>query len=107
MEPAIYLLPLNGALDATRYPELRASLQDVPGGSGPIIVDMQKVTICDSTALAELLIATRRWEREGRKVVTVVTSTGLHRTLAIGQLLDKLHVFATFDEALAYVRARP
>jgi anti-anti-sigma factor len=106
LEPAIHLVRLDGALDASRYPELRASLQAVPPGAGPIIVDMQRVTVSDSTALAELLIAMRRWERDGRKVATVVNNSSLRRTLVIGQLFEKLHVVETIDEALARLRSR-
>ena len=60
LEPDITLVRLNGRLDATTSPEVRAILQDLLETDQPkIIVDLQEVPFIDSSGISSLVSGLR------------------------------------------------
>jgi anti-sigma B factor antagonist len=95
-----HLLPLTGELDLANVGELRRRLE-AAFASGPprIVVDLSGVTHMDSTGLAELISAHQRaMELQGR-LVLVVTSTAIRRTLEIRGVVNLFTVVDSRDGA--------
>ena len=98
-----YELVFAGDLDVYRYRELREALSSVPPSARRILVDLRQTTTVDSTALSELLIAKRRWDREGRKTAVLVSNRHVFRLMSIANVLDKLKVFESAEKAGWYL----
>lgn len=96
---------LSGECDVSRYPEIREALGSVPLSARRVLLDLTETTLVDSTALAELILAKRRWESEGRKVALVVSSKHVYRIMSIANVLLKLRVFEDANEATRYLQA--
>ena len=98
-----YVLRLKGDLDVLYYPTLRALLMTVPTEARRILVDLSETTTVDSTCLAELIIAKRRWEREGRRAALVVSNQHVYKLMSMANVLEKLKVFEDQAEAARYL----
>ena len=75
-------LVLTGELDVASAPELEAALAEVEPGT---TVDALGLTFCDSTGLSRLLVASRRYDEAGRRMV-LLASTSLRRTLELASV---------------------
>jgi anti-sigma B factor antagonist len=98
------LIVARGELDVQSVPELRARLAEaVDGGKTRIVVDLADVSFIDSLSLSALVGARRKLGDSGRLAVVaaheyvrlILQATGLE------QVLD---VFATREEAVAFVQ---
>jgi anti-sigma B factor antagonist len=94
------LLAVSGELGLTTVSELRRRLETAfATGSPRIVIDLSGVTHMDSTGLAELISAHQRaMELEGR-LVLVVTSLPIRRTLEIRGVVNLFTVVESRDRA--------
>jgi anti-anti-sigma factor len=93
------VLCFSGELDISRYEELLTALLVVRSNARWIVLDLSAVTYVDSVALSALIGAKFRWDQEKRFVATVVTDAGVRRIMRIGNVINKLNVVETIDEA--------
>jgi anti-anti-sigma factor len=100
-----HVIRFAGECDVSSYPQLRALLESVPLSARRILIDLTETTIVDSTSLAELLFAKRRWEREGRRAAVVTSNKHVYRLMSIANVLGKLRVFEDAEAAARYLRA--
>lgn len=94
------LLVVSGELDLTSVRALRQRL-DTAFAAGPprLVVDLTRVTHMDSTGLAELISAHQRaMELEGRLILVVSTSP-IRRTLEIRGVVNLFTVVDSRDGA--------
>ena len=94
------LLAVSGELDLTSVRDLRRRLQSAfASGQARIVIDLSQVTHMDSTGLAELISAHQRaLELEG-KLVLVVTSSSIRRTLEIRGVVNLFTIVDSRDGA--------
>src|SRR5438270_12568428 len=83
-DAALKVLAVSGELDLASAPELRrrvdAALHD---GADGIVIDLEAVQHLDSSGLAELIGAHQRATERDSKVVLVLSSQPIRRTLEI------------------------
>jgi anti-anti-sigma factor len=90
----VAVIRLDGELDIARKQELREALHVAPSARA-ILLDLEKVTYADSTALAELLRFRAEAQRDGVPVALVATSPQFNRVIAYAGLNE---VFSIFEE---------
>jgi anti-anti-sigma factor len=95
-----YVLRIGGDLDITRYGETLSALASVPEDARQIVVDLSEVRLIDSMALGALILTKFRWDQEGKTAVTVVADARVRRVMNIGNVIERLNVVETLDEAL-------
>lgn len=78
-------------------------LDSIPASARRIIVDLTQTDVVDSTCLAELIFAKRRWEREGRKAAVVASNQHVYKLMSIANVIEKLRVFENADDAARYL----
>lgn len=95
LENGTTVLVLAGELDLYRAPEIEEALAQASEFEQTLTVNLCLVTFLDSTALAILLDATRRWRARGSELVVLVGPqtpmtafevTGFDRLLAIRRM---------------------
>jgi len=106
-ENEIYVVRLHGECDALNYPEFRTAFSSVPSTALRILVDCSTVTLVDSTFLTELLLVKRRWDREGRRSAVLLHNEQARRVMIVGNVIDRLDVFADRETAVHYLRGNP
>jgi phospholipid/cholesterol/gamma-HCH transport system permease protein len=74
---------LEGALTKDRVPNASAVLNEVRSGSGPIALDLGKVTAADSAGVALLALIARTAKEAGRTIELVNVPREVEKTLAI------------------------
>ena len=94
------LLAVNGELDLTTVQDLRRRFELAFAAGAPrIVVDLSGVTHLDSTGLAELISAHQRtMELQGR-LILVVTSMPIRRTLEIRGVANLFNIVDSRDHA--------
>ena len=94
----VQVVSVEGELDLQTAPELEQILRttDLPC----VIVDLTEVPFLDSTALGVLLAATRKMEKNGRRLLVAAGSPAVARTLTISGLARTLDVHDSLAEAI-------
>jgi anti-sigma B factor antagonist len=76
-------IALHGEFDIANAHELRDELAEhIDAGRRVIRVDLQRVSFMDSTAIGELIDATRRCNAEHGSLILTNVSAGLYRVLS-------------------------
>jgi anti-sigma B factor antagonist len=97
------LIVASGELDVQSVPELRARLAEVlDAGQTRVVVDLADVSFIDSLSLSALVGAHRKLGDSGRLAVVAVHEY-VRLILQATGLEQELNVFATRDEAVAFV----
>ena len=103
-DEATAIISCSGELDLSTAPQLKWRLVDVlEAGLEAIVVDLGEVVFMDSTALG-VLVGVRRSLDVGARFAIVCTHPGVLNIFQISGLDGAFEIFATRDEALAYVR---
>ncbi|MER5643912.1 STAS domain-containing protein [Streptosporangium sp. NPDC002524] len=91
-----------GELDYQNSPVLRAEMDKAWAAETPsmVVADVAGLTFCDSTGVAELILALRRSRTLGIRLVLVGVHGTLERILAITGLRASFEVLASVEEAL-------
>lgn len=99
----VHVLRASGDLDISRYEEFIALLSSAPDDARRIVVDLSEVAHMDSMSLGALILAKFRWDQEGRATATIVSNVGVRRVMSIGNVVRRLNVVDSLDEALIAV----
>ena len=98
------LISCEGELDLATAPQLKWRLVDaLEAGLVGIVIDLADVTFMDSTALG-VLVGVRRSLDVGARLAVVCTHPAVLNIFQVSGLDGAFEIFATRDEALAYVR---
>ncbi len=100
LDASTHLLAVSGELDLMSVGDLRRRLEAAFAEGHPhLVVDLSGVTHMDSTGLAELISAHQRaMELEGR-LILVVSSRAIRRTLEIRGVVNLFTVVESRDGA--------
>jgi anti-sigma B factor antagonist len=94
-------IQLGGEVDLATAGPLQDRLELVTDATtGDVTVDLTNVTFLDSTGLAALLAASRRMQRDGRRLTLVNPCAAVHRVLQISGVVKLLEVRSTPESAL-------
>jgi anti-sigma B factor antagonist len=101
-EGSVPILAINGEIDLSKAPDLRARLVKIAAsGAALVVVDLTEVTFLDSTALGVLVSGLKRMRAAGGDLRLVVTRPNLVKVFEITGLLDLFPLFASRVEAVA------
>jgi len=77
-----------GEIDASTAPTLEKAFDDLPNGTGRIVLDLSDVSFIDSSGLRVLIALAGRADEEGRPVVLDRPSPTVARLLEITGLVE-------------------
>ena len=98
------LIVARGELDVQSVPELRAQLAEaLDGGNTRVVIDLAEVSFIDSLSLSALVGARRKLGDSGR-IAIVAVHEYVRLILQATGLEQVLDVFATREEAVAFVQ---
>src|SRR3954452_24649097 len=106
LDASTQLLAVSGELDLMTVGQFRRRI-DSAFASGPpqLVIDLSGVTHMDSTGLAELISAHQRAMEMLGRLVLVVTSAAILRTLEIRGVAGLFTVASSRDDALEVLAA--
>jgi len=95
------LLTVDGEVDHHTAPQLRAALDRVPFAPGQLlVVDLARLTYCDSTGITALVTAHQQARAAGSSLTLAAVSPGLSRVLEIAGLDQLFSVRPTVADAI-------
>lgn len=91
-------------IDITNDLELRSALLAavVAGGSGTVVADMTRTSLCDSCGARTLLAAQERAQAEGGELLLVISSATVLRNFSMTGADRMVPFFTSLDDALAH-----
>ena len=99
---AARLVAVKGEMDISNAGELRTRVARALGdGIQRLLIDLSEVTHLDSSALAALIEAHQRTSERRGRLVLVITSAGVRRTIELRGLDGVLVVMGSRAEALS------
>ena len=102
LDGSTHLLAVHGELDLATVGELRRRIAAAFGtGAQQLVIDLSRVTHMDSTGLAELISAHQRAMELRGRLILVVTSASIRRTLEIRGVVNLFTIAESRDDALA------
>jgi anti-sigma B factor antagonist len=97
------LLVLDGELDLATINIFRTHLEEAIRGDGGIVVDLANLRYLDSASINVLLDAHSRLLPKHRRIALVGASFMIRRILGVLRVEKLMPMYATLQEALAYV----
>lgn len=98
--PTCQIVQPCGQLDMETAPRLQAALDGLVGaGRVRIVVDLGRLTFCDSTGLSALVVAGRRCEAAGGFLRLARPNPFLINLLTVVGVRDVLHVYDSVEAA--------
>lgn len=98
-------LSVKGRIDSTTAPELGQKLQAVVSvPASRLVVDFHDLEYTSSAGLRVLLLAAKRAEEAGSRLVLCSVSGNIRQVFDIGGFLDRFAITASRDEAVAAAR---
>jgi len=98
------VISVAGELDLSTAPRLKGMLFDaLEAGHSRLIVDLSLASFMDSTALG-VLIGVNRTLEVGARLAIVCTRANVLKIFEFAGMDSAFAIFATLEEALAYVR---
>jgi anti-sigma B factor antagonist len=92
----------SGQLDMESAPRLRAAIdQLIRGGDRRIVVDLGRLTFCDSIGLSTLVVAHRTCAEDGGYLRLARPTPFLLNLLTVVGVRDALEVYDTVEDACA------
>jgi anti-anti-sigma factor len=107
IEESVRVVTIRGELDLSSSPELRRRTEAAIRDGHDVLVDLTGCTHMDSSGLAALITAHQRALELRRRIVIVLESPGVIRTLEIRGVLDLFTVAGSRDEALGLLEESP
>ncbi|GAA2621725.1 STAS domain-containing protein [Actinomadura fulvescens] len=95
------LLRVRGEIDVVSRQKFEKAMFDVVDTGGPMIVDMRRVTFCDSTGLNAVVAANRRAGERGTVMALVGLPERVRRVFRITGIDKFVPIYDTVGEALA------
>jgi anti-sigma B factor antagonist len=103
----VVIVTISGELDLAlcvkTAPDLNAALRST---ARAIVIDLEAVSLVDSSGIALLLNAFRRLDQAGRRLAIACPMGSQRRAFEVTALDRQLPMYQTRAEALAAVRAR-
>jgi anti-sigma B factor antagonist len=95
-------------IDVINELDLRSALlaAAVAGGSGTVVADLTRTSLCDSCGVRTLLAAQERAQAEGGELLLVISSAVVLRTFSVAAADRVIPFFTSLDDALAHT-SRP
>jgi anti-anti-sigma factor len=104
LEPNFTLVSLNGRLDATASPEVKATLRRLVGeGHRKIVVDLHQVPFIDSSGLASLVSGLRLAREQDSTVVLCNIQTQAQIVFQLTMLDRIFAIYPNLEEATQYL----
>jgi anti-anti-sigma factor len=103
----VLVLQVRGRVDSTTAPRLGERLQAVVGGAGRVVLDLRDVDYVSSAGFRVLLLAGKRADQEGGRLVLVGVSGKVRQLFDLGGFLDLFLILGSRDEAVAAARGDP
>jgi len=102
---AVFVVRVLGELDYRHAPVFRVEMEKAWGPEAPsvVVTDVTGLTFCDSTGVAELILALQRSRALSVRLVLVGVHGTLERILTITGLRPSFEVFTSIEEALQEV----
>ncbi len=94
------LVEVEGELGLADADQLQRALDDEAAGSAGILVGLQGCDFIDSTALAVLVAAHRRFAENGRRLVLCEPTAQVRRVLEVTGLDARGLIYDSVEEAL-------
>jgi anti-sigma B factor antagonist len=107
--PGTVLIDVAGDLDLDGAPSLCAAIEDGRNPLGPdhVIVDLSRVSFCDSTGLKALIDASREVTIAGGQLVAIVPEEGpVRRVITLTGAQEFLGVTSDREQILSRLRTR-
>jgi anti-anti-sigma factor len=102
-ETTVPIVAPPGALDLATSRALATELGDLAGQSASAaILDLSGLSFMDSVGLGVVLKAASRFHRQGKRLAIVSPQGNVRRLFAFAGMEDRLALFETRDEALAF-----
>ena len=102
------MLTLSGALDLQIQRQFQSQLSEATGDrSRELLIDLRGATFLDSSFLAILVHTDQQFRRQGRAMACVTRPGPVEDLLDASGLCATLSLFATREDAAAYVVAAP
>jgi anti-sigma B factor antagonist len=103
----VTIVAISGELDLARCvkvtPDLNAALHSP---ARAVVIDLESVSLVDSSGIALLLNAFRRLDQAGRQLAIAIPMGSQRRAFELTALDRQLPMYETLAEALAAVQAR-
>lgn len=96
---------LTGDLDLASVTTFRHHLATAVHRNDGLLLNLQDLRYLDSSGVNALLDIHRAFAPSGRRIALVMASPIVRRILSVLQLEHLMPVFASMDEALAYLRS--
>ena len=98
--PTCQVVQPNGQLDMETAPRLQAALDGlIEAGRTRIVVDLGRLTFCDSIGLSTLVVAGRTCETNGGFLRLARPNAFLLNLLTVVGVRDALHVYDSVEAA--------
>src|SRR3954471_13555472 len=105
LDESMELLTVAGELDLSNSTELRKRVhRAVRDGRTRVVIDLTDLTHMDSSGMAALIDAHQLAEESGGRLVLVITSESVRRTVEVRGLDRLFTTAATRNEALALLQ---
>ena len=94
------VVALDGEVDLSRAPEVRALLLDCVGRGRDVLVDLSRVSYIDSSGIASLVEAFQEARKRGSRFALAAVSPAALRVFELARLDRVFVIHATLEEAL-------
>jgi anti-anti-sigma factor len=93
-----HCIAVNGDIDLATVPELEAAIDAIfNANSQPLAVDLRETSFMDSTGLKALVMASRRFDEDGRQFAIAVSGGPVSRLIDLSGVNGSIRVVETVD----------
>jgi anti-anti-sigma factor len=104
IEESIWEISVEGELDLAVADQLDNAIEEIADSCRGLVIGLRECEFLDSTGIAVIVRAYRRFESEGRRLVICCPEDQVERVLDITGLSQNGLVLGSMDEAVAAVR---
>jgi anti-sigma B factor antagonist len=97
------VIEVRGDIDLSVGDEFRQAMDDACSVGLPVLVDMAKVTFCDTTGLTILVGCRNLLDARGDRLIVAEPGPAVHRVMDVTGLVEVLGVCEDRREALARI----
>jgi anti-sigma B factor antagonist len=100
----VTVLQVRGRVDSTTAPRLRERLEGALGRPGGVVLDLRDVDYVSSAGFRVLLLAAKRADGQGTRLVLSGVAGKVHQLFDLGGFLDLFLIVGSRDDAVAAAR---
>lgn len=95
-------LAVEGEIDLATVEELQKAINGVvDNGGGNLVIDLTGSSFMDSTGLKALVMASRRFDEQGRSFAIAVSGGPVSRLIDLSGVNTSIRIVGTADEVIA------